>query len=335
MILVTGGTGLVGAHLLYRLALENTSVVAIHRKSSNLEAVKHVFSYYTDDYKRLFNKIIWKIADITDIASLQDAFLNITYVYHCAAIISFDKKDEKLLRKVNIEGTANMVNLALDNAIEKFCFVSSIAAIGKTMNNTKITEKNEWDASDKNSGYAISKYGSEMEVWRASQEGLDTVIINPGVIIGAGFWHSGTGKLFDLVFNSFNYYTEGITGYVGVSDVVKIMTQLMKSPLKNERYIVISENLTFKNVLFAIADDFNKKRASIKVTRFFSEVAWRLAYLQGLFREKAPLISKESARAGSRKSYYLNDKVKTTLNYEFLPIKNCISKVCKIYLRDH
>jgi len=335
MILVTGGTGLVGAHLLYQLLLDNDSVVSIHRESSNLNTVKKIFSYYTDDFENLFNKIIWKIADVNDIPSLHDAYVGITHVYHCAALISFNKKDEPLLRKVNIEGTSNMINLALDHPIEKFCYVSSIATLSKASNNSEITEENDWNPTEKNSGYAISKYGAETEVWRGSQEGLDVIIINPGLIIGAGFWHTGTGKLFDLVHKGFIFYTEGVKGYVGVEDVVKNMLLLMKSSIKNERFIIVAENRSFKEVLFAIADGFKMTRPSIKVTPFLSEIAWRLAYLKSLFSNNGPYLSKESSRASTRKSYYSNEKVKSILNHEFELLINCIKKACNNYKQDH
>lgn len=335
MILVTGGTGLVGAHLLYQLSLDNTSVVAIHRESSDLNAVKNIFSYYTDDFENLFNKIIWKIADINDIPSLDAAYSGISHVYHCAAVISFDKKDEPLLRKVNIQGTANMVNLALDHTVEKFCFVSSIATISKAIDNSEITEENEWNPTEKNSGYSISKYGAETEVWRGSQEGLDVIIINPGMILGAGYWHTGTGKLFDLIHEGFKFYTEGVTGYVGVRDVVKSMLLLMKSSIKNERFIIVAENRSFKEILFSIADGFNKNRPSIKVTPFLGEIAWRLAFLKSLFSGKSPLISKELLRSSTKDTYYSNEKVKAKLKYEFEPLSNCIKKVCNNYKQDH
>ena len=334
MILVTGGTGLVGAHLLYQLARENASVVAIHRESSNLDAVKHVFSYYTDDYENMFNKINWKVADINDIPSLKEAFINITHVYHCAAVISFDKKDEKLLRKVNIEGTANMVNIALDNDVEKFCFVSSIAVFSKVINNAEITEENEWNSAEKNNGYAISKYGAEIEVWRASQEGLNVIIVNPGVILGAGFWYSSTGKLFDRVYKGFKYYTNGVTGYIGVSDLVKCMLGLMNSAYSNERYILVAENSSYKTVLFAIADGFKAKKPSIKVSPLLGEIGWRLELLKSVLTGKPPLISKETTRSSARKSYYSNEKIKRAIDFEFEPLTDSIKKTCNYYTRD-
>ena len=205
MILVTGGTGLVGAHLLYQLSLENKTIKAIYRASSNIESVKRVFSYYTDNFEFLFNKIKWIEADITDIVTLEKAFENVTKVYHSAALISFNPNDYRAMRKVNIHGTANLVNLCIDKKIEKLCFVSSIATVDKDPNSKIIDETNEWNYENNNYGYAITKYGAEMEVWRATQEGVDVVIVNPGIILGGGFWKNGSGAIFDKVYKGLKY----------------------------------------------------------------------------------------------------------------------------------
>ncbi len=331
MILVTGGTGLVGAHLLYRLSLENVSVVAIHRTSSDLNVVKRIFGYYSKDYNVLFEKIIWKIADINDIPALQEAFIDVTEVYHCAALISFNKNDDKELRKVNIEGTANLVNIALDRSVKKFCYVSSIATIGTFFADELITENNDWNAEENNNGYAISKFGAENEVWRASQEGLNIIIVNPGVILGAGLWDSGTGKLFSSVYKGFKFYTEGITGYVDVKDVVNIMIALMKSNIINERYILVAENHSFATIVFTIADALKVKRPSIKVTFFLRELGWRIAAVQSFFAGKSAFITKESIRASHRKTSYSNQKVTEGIGYKFETIEKTINNICAFY----
>ncbi len=331
MVLVTGGTGLVGAHLLYQLCQEDFPVVAIHRSTSNLNAVKQVFSFYTDEFERLFNKITWKVADVNDIPSLKEAFVGITHVYHSAAVISFDKKNDELLRKVNIEGTANMINVSIDSKIKKFCFVSSVASIGKFKNQTAVTEENDWNPEDANNGYAISKYGAENEVWRGSQEGLDVVIVNPGVILGPGFWQSGSGKIFESVYNGFKFYTEGITGYVGVQDVVKSMLLLMKSNCVNERYILVAENRSFKDIVFAIADEFKVKRPSIKVTPVLRELAWRFALLKSIFTDKPAFITKESIRASNRITNYNSTKITQEIDFTFESLQQTIKNTCSKY----
>src|SRR5690606_6511664 len=201
MVLVTGGTGLVGAHLLLRLLQSGVAVKAIHRKTSNLKEIEKIFGYYTENAPELFQKILWIEADLNDLPTLDEAFKGITHVYHCAGLISFDPNDYELLRTINTEGTKNIVNLCLAHNIQKICQVSSIAAIGRTLDGQAATEETDWTLEGANV-YALSKMDSELEVWRGSQEGLAVVIVNPGVIIGPGFWDSGTGLLFQNGFKA-------------------------------------------------------------------------------------------------------------------------------------
>ena len=334
MILVTGGTGLVGSHLLYQLVIQKENIIAIHRKSSDLSAVKKVFSYYTDNYEALFSSIRWIEADITNISSLAKAFKGVTRVYHSAALISFDSNDYRIMRKINIEGTANIVNLCITNQIQKLCFVSSIAAVGKSLPTKEITEHNEWDVVDNNYGYAISKYGAEIEIWRASQEGVDVVIVNPGIILGSGFWQSGSGKIFSNIYNGFKFYTEGITGFVGVDDLVTVMINLMKSNIKNERYILVSENESFKNVFFAIADGFNRKKPSIQVSKLQSGLVWRLGWILHKITRKKQLLTRQSANSAHNKYKFSNKKIIRALDFEFEPLKDTIQSACKNFLKD-
>jgi len=332
MILVTGGTGLVGAHLLYHLLLENDVVKAIYRKNSDLQAVKNVFSYYSDDFESVFEKIEWIEADITDVYLLEKAFKNVTKVYHSAALISFDPKDYSKMRKINIAGTANIVNLCIDKKVKKICFVSSIATIEKSLNKKLIDENCEWNNETNNYGYAITKYGAEMEVWRASQEGVEVVIVNPGVILGAGFWNNGgPGELFTKIYKGLKFYSEGVTAFVSVGDVVKSMMLLMKSELKNERYILVSENLSFKEVFFQMADSFEKKRPTIKVTKLMGAIAWRFSEIIAVLTRKSPILTKQSSKSIHNKYYYSSEKIQKTLNFKFEPVSETIKKVCELY----
>lgn len=334
MILVTGGTGLVGAHLLYHLLLENDVIKAIHRKNSDLNAVKKVFSYYTKNYEQLFSKINWVEADITDICQLEVAFESITEVYHSAALVSFNPADYKAMRKINIEGTSNIVNLCIASCVKKLCFVSSIATIEKSLGKKFITEENEWNIEKNNYGYAISKYGAEMEVWRASQENVDVVIVNPGVILGAGFWKTGSGAMFSKINKGMPFYSEGITGFVDVLDVVKIMIQLMNSSIKNERYILVSENVSFKTVFKEIALKLNKKEPSVKATKLLSEIGWRLEWVKSIITNKPPVLTKQSAKSIHNKHFYASEKIKNELNYQFKPVMETINEVCELFKKN-
>ena len=316
MILITGATGLVGSHLALHLLENNERVRAIYRTEASIEKTKSLFRLY--EKQSLFEKIEWFQADITDIPSLEIAFKDVEYVYHCAALISFDPKDEKQLRKINIEGTANIVNFCLAYAIKKLCYVSSIAALGDLKEHeTIINEETDWNPEKPHSDYAISKYGAEIEVWRGYQEGLPIVIVNPGVILGPGFWKTGSGEIFTKLKNGLLFYTKGITGFVTVNDVVKIMAQLMKSNINGERYIVIAKNISFEKILATIAKALNVNSPSFYAKPWITEIVWRIDWLPSTFFNCKRRLSKDMAQSLHSENFVSNEKVKKDLEFTF------------------
>lgn len=327
MILVTGGTGLVGAHLLLHL-LENgeEKIRAMSRKSKPIEKTKSLFELYKKG--DLFSKIEWIQADILDIPSLEIAFENVNYVYHCAGLISFNPDDENQLRKVNIEGTANIVNFCIDKKVTKLCHVSSIAALGNLAQNQNIiTEETEWNPEVLHSDYAISKYGAEMEVWRGLQEGLQVVIVNPGIIFGPGFWNQGSGTLFAAIKKGIPFYTNGSTGYVSVIDVVKVMRLLMHSDCSGERFILISENITYKAIIYKIASKIKASSPKIEAKPWLLNLAWKLDWLSSIVLRTKRKLSRHGVISVQNADEISNEKIKNYLNYSFEDIESYLNKI--------
>ena len=269
MILVTGGTGLVGSHLLYQICQSETKVRAIKREWSNTNFVRQVFSYYTEKADLFFEKIEWVNADLLNIPELDLAFQGVTKVYHSAAWISFNPKHKNKMMQTNIEGTANVVNLCLTHHIQKLCHVSSVASLDVPRDGGSIDENTPWTNSPENSYYALSKYHSEMEVWRGIEEGLNAVIICPAIILGPGKWEKGSSMLFKQVWKGLSFYTSGTNGFVDVRDVVNVMIQLMKGKIKSERFILCSESISFKKTFDYIAEALGKEKTPYKSRSFF------------------------------------------------------------------
>lgn len=333
MILVTGGTGLVGSHLLLELALSNAKVRAIYRTGAKLEAVKKVFSYYTDTPDAIFNKIDWVPADILDIPAMEQAFTDVRYVYHAAAMISFDPNDFDELHKINVEGTANMVNLCIGHNIEKLCYVSTIGAIGPSLAGKQATEDNEWTEQHANV-YALTKQAAEMEVWRGSQENLDVVVVNPGVIIGPGFWESGSGSLFNIAKRGTKYCPPGGSGFVGVTDVTRIMMGLMASHIKNERFILVSENLSFLDILTRVASAMGTKPPT-KIVRVWQLKLLRyLDYLSHLLTGNKRRITRDTIYGLQHQETYDNRKIKWALNTEFEALEKSIRFSSRLFIAE-
>lgn len=319
MIFVTGGTGVLGSHLLYELTKNGHAVRAIFRDPSKIETVRRVFDFYNPlEGETLFAKIEWMACDVLDIVSLEDAMLGCDVVYHCAALVSFQKKDFYKMMKINRQGTANVVNLALDLKVKKLCFVSSTAAISVDPEhlNAPLVEKNKWIQTPDTSGYAISKYSSEKEVWRGIEEGLDAVIINPSMIIGAGNWNESSLTILRTIASGFKFYTKGANAFVDARDVAESMVQLMNSEIKNERFLCAGQNVSFRSLFTLVAKQLNVKPPTIYAGPFLSGIARRLDYVKSLFTGKRTL-TKETEQSAQVVTEYNSSKLMNAIGIQF------------------
>ncbi len=324
MIFVTGGTGLLGSHLLVELAQNNKAIRAIYRCEKKKESVRSLFKYYiAKDYNLFFDRIEWIKSDILDIIDLRDAMEGAKQIYHCAGLVSFHKSDFNKLLKINYEGTSNIVNLALEIKNCKLCYVSSTAAVGGG-NNEYINEKSKWKNTPKTSGYSISKYSAEREVWRAIQEGLNAVIVNPCVIIGAGNWKLSSLKIFNTLKKGSWFYPPGSNAIVDARDVSEIMIKLMNSDIKSERFLCIGSNQSFKKLMFEIAQKLGVNPPKKAVSRYIVEVTRVIIGLFSMLKGgENPMTSDTINSLFDHKSYDAS-KIKNLLNYKFRDLSEAI-----------
>jgi len=334
MILVTGGTGFVGSHLLFHLINKGEEVSAIKRPTSTTKLTKKVFQWYSNNHEVLFKKIKWIDGDLLDYDSLIVALRGVDYVYHAAAVVSFNPSDKIRLMQTNVEGTSNLVNASLAANIKKLCYVSSIAALGRAATTEFTTEETEWKDVPGTSNYSRSKHRAELEVWRAMAEGLKVVIVNPSIILGPGNWNEGSVKMFQTVYRGLKFYTSGRNGYVDVNDLVKAMILLMEGDFVNERYLINAENIRYQALFTWMSDAFHIPPPKIKAGKILSELSWRGLKIMSLLTGKAPLITKETARTARADYRYSNKKIKAATGMIFKPIKQTIQETVRIYLKD-
>jgi nucleoside-diphosphate-sugar epimerase len=328
-VFVTGATGLLGAHLLVKLAKNGEEIRALKRENSDLSIVKKVFDYYEAGH--LFEKITWVNGDITDVNSLIDGIAPATKVYHTAALVSFDPRDREKLNKMNIDGTANVVNACLELGVEKLCYVSSTAAVGKTKEMKPVVETNEWVEEEVTSNYAISKHYAENEVWRGVAEGLNAVIVNPCVIIGPGDWDRSSGTMFKTVKKGLKFYTSGANAFVDARDVTDVMHMLMEGPISGERFLVIGENLSYKEMFTKVAKALGVNPPTMLVKGFLVEVFWRLEKLRSLITGQAPIVTSESAESAVNTVVFSAQKLIDATGFSFRPIDDAAKNTAKFY----
>ncbi len=315
MIFVTGASGLVGSHLISSLVEKGLQVRALYRK--NIPVFKHA------------EKVNWVQGDILDVNILNEVLQGITQVYHCAAIVSFSPKHAAAMLQANVEGTANVVNACLEQAIEKLVYVSSVAALGRIREDGLVNETMNWTPETSNSIYGKSKYLAEMEVWRGMGEGLHVAIVNPVIILGAGDWHKGSSEIFKSAYDEFPWYTKGVSGFVDVMDVIDTMQILMNSDVQGQRYIISGANLPYQEIFTRIAKAFNKRPPYKKVTPFLTEIVWRLEAVKAFFTGKTPLITKETAKTAQAYVHFDNNKfLKAFPSFKYRTMEQTIHRTC-------
>ncbi len=333
-VAVTGGTGMTGSYLLYKLLKKGYSVNALKRETSNTEITKNLFRHFSEEGEKLFADINWINGDVRDYTSVNELVKEADFVYHTAAIVSFNPKLREQMLAVNIGGTANVVNACLDNSVKKMCHVSSVAAIGNAPEGKEINEELEICEVEGISDYALSKYKSEQEVWRGMAEGLNAVILNPSIILGAGNWQTGSPLYIKTIWDGLSFFTTGIKGFVDVRDVAECMIQLTESEISAERYILNGENLPLKEVFDMIADNLNKKRPTRKASLLMLQAFRYFESLRYFITQKEPRMTKHMLQPAIHTDRYSNQKIKDALHIEFTPIKKSLEDICKIFLKE-
>lgn len=321
LVLVTGATGFVGAYLIRLLLKEGWKVRALRRQHSNMALVADIAS-----------QVDWREADVTDLGALEDAFEGVTHVCHCAALVSFHPKDAAKMLKINVEGTANIVNLCLDFGVKRLVHVSSIAALGRTPKRKHLDEASKWVESSHNSRYAISKHRAEMEIQRGVAEGLSAAMVNPSVVVGSKDWEEGMSGFFKKIDQGLKFCPNGGSGFVDVRDVVRFMVHLLESDQQGERYILNAVNSSHREFFNMIAQELGVKPPPITVGPFLAEVAWRVEWLKEKLLGTMPMATRESARASVTHYTYGNEKSQSVFGFRYLPFEQTVHETAQQYL---
>lgn len=330
MVLVTGGTGLVGSHLLFYLAQQEAPLRALYRSQNRIEKTADLFTLLGDADGSLFARIEWVHGELLDIPSLEVALENVEKVYHCAGKVSFDPADRKALYRNNVRATARLVDVCLMRGVRKILFVSSIAATGKEPDGGKTTEESPWNPAE-SFAYGQSKWEAEMEIWRGQQEGLETVVVNPGVILGTGFWDQGSELLFSRIYGGLKLYPPGETVLVSVDNLSRLMHHLMESDLVSKRFIVFQERWHYKKLFATIARGMKKRRPYTPIPK------WSLGLLGSVDRIKAWLwdserrLPPEVIKSLTQPTEYSTAALEE-LPLEFIPLEAEIEKNAALYV---
>ncbi|MDE1191870.1 MAG: NAD-dependent epimerase/dehydratase family protein [Arachidicoccus sp.] len=311
-IIITGASGLVGSHILQELYNSPARIIAVCRN-------------IPPDADKRFE---WIAGDILDTNFLEEICANADKIYHCAALVSYDPKKKKEIFQINVEGTANVVNAALNCGVHRLLYVSSVAAIGESQDNKMADEETVWKDVHV-ADYGKSKHYAEMEVWRGISEGLDSVIINPSIVLGCGDWEKGSTEIFKNIYKGFPWYSAGVHGFVDVRDVACAAVMLMNSDIQGQRFIINGINISYKELFSTIAQSFGIRPPYKKVTHFLSGIVWRLSSLKSFVTGKSSMITKHSARIAMQNIQFDNSKLLKFLpGFEYTDFKTSVQEIC-------
>lgn len=319
MILVTGATGLVGAYLCMALAEKEEKVVALYRTQKKRECVEHLF--LTNQKKALLKNIEWRKGDITHLPELTAAFEGIDKVYHCAAYVSFAHSKNDVVLTTNIQGTENVVNLCIEKKVKQLSYISSIAALGQDPSVNEITEETPWLNEKERTAYAYSKHEAELHVWRAAQEGVPVIIVNPGVILGTGMPHTPLDQMVEQLRKGRKFYPQGSTGYVCVEDVVRALFQLEKDKKFNQRYILVSENWTYKAMMTQLSSHLNLTPPRLRISKTLLYALMGIEVFFSLFRTHKRFLSKASISMLGDYRKINGSKITTQTSFAYTPVQ--------------
>jgi dihydroflavonol-4-reductase len=321
-IFVTGGTGFLGAYIIKNLVERNIPVRALRRSSKTPFFIP----------KEIFEKVEWVEGDILDVVALDEAMKGVDAVIHSAAIVSFSKHNRRQMYKVNVEGTENVVNLALENKLQRIIHISSVAALGRTAKTATVDEGKSWEENASNTHYAISKHHAEMHLWRGFAEGIRGLIINPSTILGYGNWNESSCAIFKNAYRQFPWFTRGVNGFVGVEDVAELAIRLLLSDLNQQRFVVSAENIEFRELFGLIAEGFGKKKPHREATPVLGEIAWRMEAIKSMLTGRKALLTRETAKIAHSKTSFSNAAVLQALpGFQFQPLKMVIKNSCEKY----
>jgi len=333
-VFVTGGTGLLGSHLLFALVKNGEKPRAVYRSEVKKDLVRKIFSCYYNKPDEFYKSVIWIKADIENIESLKNAMNGASRVYHCAAEVSFDPSDRDKIIKNNMRLTENIVQACIELEVSKLCHVSSVAAIGSNKEGAPISEDQEWDDTVPHSSYAVSKHLSEDIVWEGIKRGLNAVIVNPSVIFGPGDWDHGSSAFFSKIFKGMLFYTKGVTGYVDVRDVADSMVKLMHSQVSGKRFIISSENLSFYEIFSTIAENIGARKPLIFAPRIFAQPAMGIIKTIAALSGRKSAVTSENLSSAWSTQVFDNSRIIRETGIGFIPVRRSIEDTCRLYLKE-
>lgn len=323
-ILLTGATGFLGLAIARNLTSANKPFRALLRERSDKTELSKLSTHCEIVY-----------GDLNDPASLLEACAGVDTIIHAAALVSYQSKDRDRLLVVNGEGTANLVNMALEAGVPRLIHLSSVAVLNRVDGGPVTTLKDRWPLERPNSSYAESKFAAEREVWRGQAEGLSVAVLYPSTILGIGDWQGqNTPAFWRMAAQERSFYPSGAAGFVDLRDVVDATRFVLERNIDGDRFLLNGANMSWRELLTQIAQSIRVSPPSRRMAAWQSALLWPLESLRARFSGDKPLITKESHRKVQARYSYDGSFYTKESGLTYRNINNAIQEIGNRFLEQ-
>ena len=312
-ILITGGCGFLGQHLT-KYILDKFPEIKI--KIIDLKANPNPV-YDFSKYDRIQIELNRNICEYD---SIKNDFDNIDVVIHLAGVISFSIKDKDFLHNVNVNGTANVLRAAKNGNVNKVIHISSVAALGYDNKKDKpVNEKFKFDwkkAVSKKKYYMLSKHLADVEVEKYRKQGLDIVILYPGLLYGPGDM-TNTSRLIKAIKDQrIPFNMPGGTNIIDVRDVAKGIIDVLRKNPKNEDFLLSGHNMMFVDSNRIIAEVLSVDPPKRVMPKFLNFPLFHLfMFIETISKNKVELTA-DNVDSGFLFRYFDNSKALEKLGWK-------------------
>lgn len=286
---VTGGTGFIGANLVEGLSNHGLSSRVLLRENSSRAALDGL-EYET------------AVADILDPPELlADMIAGCDWVFHVAAVSDYWRSGTERLYEINVQGTKNVIDAAKIAGVKRFVFTSSVAALGIPEDGHLLNEESVFNIEPKRMPYGHSKHLAEIEVQKAVLDGLNAVIVNPSIVLGARDINLISGSIIIEASRGLaRFYPPGGVNYIAVEDVVAGHIAAAERGRISERYVLANENLSYRESFNIICDLVGRPRPRLRLPRWsLPVIASAVSGARLLLGTRVPIDSNQVILSGS------------------------------------
>jgi len=322
--LVTGATGFLGSAIVRELLKDGREVRVLVRKGTDTENIAGL-SVETAE------------GELLDKASLKSALKGCDALYHAAAYYSLWDKNKRLIYDINVGGTRNILEAALDLNLKKAVYTSTVGCIGLNGDGSPANEETPLDAATLSNDYKLSKYQAEQVAREFYQKGLPLVIVNPSTPVGPrDIKPTPTGKIIlDFLQRKMPAYLDTGLNLIDVADCARGHILAEQKGVPGERYILGNRNMSLREILLELEKITGLRAPSVKMPYWVAYTAgWVCEALSNHLTGTPPAVPLGGVKMARYFMYFDSSKAVRELGLPQNPVENALAQAVQ-WFKNH